>query len=477
MKVIAVDLGATSGRVVVVTFNEGIIETEIIHRFSSYLIDENDTLKWDLEKIFSNISVGINKSLDLYNDIKSIGIDSFGCDYIKIEDLNTLKARAYRDVSNIEFSKKLLSKHNYQEIYKESGIQFLPFNTIFQLYQDKERGELSKVLMIPDYLNYRLTNVFSSELTNLSTTGMLDKSTQTISRKLADLINLKENPFYKTYKPGEKIGEYIYKDRKVDVISVCSHDTASAVFATPLDEESCYISSGTRSLFGDLLDKPIANELSYKYNFTNEVGYNGKIRFLKNIMGQFIVEEVKKEFEKDQNREIKYQEVTSKIKGMSNDVYIDVDFKDFQTPGSMRNKINKYLKSTNQHELKSVYEFVLCIYESLAYKYRIVFEKLKELTKKEYKKLFVIGGANQSEVLNNLVANYLNIDVYIGESEGSTIGNALVQFVSLNEVNEESKDEVLQNRIKKVIKPTIAKDLIDLKIKEINKVLGGFLNE
>lgn len=477
MKVIAVDLGATSGRVVVVTFNEGIIETEIIHRFSSYLINENDTLKWDLEKIFSNISVGINKSLDLYNDIKSIGIDSFGCDYIKIEDLNTLKARAYRDVSNIEFSKKLLSKHNYQEIYKESGIQFLPFNTIFQLYQDKERGELSKVLMIPDYLNYRLTNVFSSELTNLSTTGMLDKSTQTISRKLTDLINLKENPFYKTYKPGEKIGEYIYKDRKVDVISVCSHDTASAVFATPLDEESCYISSGTWSLFGDLLDKPIANEPSYKYNFTNEVGYNGKIRFLKNIMGQFIVEEVKKEFEKDQNREIKYQEVTSKIKGMSNDVYIDVDFKDFQTPGNMREKINKYLKSTNQHELKSVYEFVLCIYESLAYKYRIVFEKLKELTKKEYKKLFVIGGANQSEVLNNLVANYLNIDVYIGESEGSTIGNALVQFVSLNELNEESKDEVLQNRIKKVIKPTIAKDLIDLKIKEINKVLGGFLNE
>ena len=474
MRVIAVDLGATSGRVVVIKYKNGIIDTNIIHRFSSYLISEDNHLFWDLNLIYENVLYGIQKCLNLYNDIKSIGIDSFGCDYIKIENIEKGKARAYRDYSNLEYSKKLLLEHDYKDIYKISGIQNLPFNSIFQLYQDKLNGSVNKVLMIPDYLNYKLSGVLTSELTNLSTTSLLDAYTQEISDKLIKLINIENNPFFAIYKPGQKIGEYKYKDQIADVISVCSHDTASAVFATPLDEDSCYLSSGTWSLFGALLDKPLINELTYEYNFTNEIGYDGKIRFLKNIMGQFIVEEVKKEFEKRENRKISFEEITSEIRKIKNDVYIDVDYQDFQYPGEMSQKINQYLIKTGQHSLNTLYEFVLCVYESLAYKYKIVFDKLKRITNKSYKKLFVIGGANQSEVLNHLVANFLDVDVYIGESEGSTIGNALVQLISLKEISLKDKDLLLKKRIKNVIKRDKELNEINYKIGEINRVLGGF---
>lgn len=474
MRVIAVDLGATSGRVVVINHKNGIIDTNIIHRFSSYLISEDSHLFWDLNLIYENVLYGIQKCLNLNNDIKSIGIDSFGCDYIKIENLEKGRARAYRDYSNLEYSKKLLLEHDYKDIYEISGIQNLPFNSIFQLYQDKLIGSVNKVLMIPDYLNYKLSGVLISELTNLSTTSLLDAYTQEISDKLIKLINIENNPFFAIYKPGQKIGEYKYKDQIVDVISVCSHDTASAVFATPLDEDSCYLSSGTWSLFGALLDKPLINELTYEYNFTNEIGYDGKIRFLKNIMGQFIVEEVKKEFEKRENRKISFEEITSGIRKIKNDVYIDVDYQDFQYPGEMSRKINQYLIKTNQHSLNTLYEFVLCVYESLAYKYKIVFDKLKRITNKSYKKLFVIGGANQSEVLNHLVANFLDVDVYIGESEGSTIGNALVQLISLKEISLKDKDTLLKKRIKNVIKRDKELNEINYKIDGINRVLGGF---
>lgn len=477
MRVIAIDLGATSGRVVAVNYKDGMIDNEIIHRFSNYLISQNNQLLWDLNKIISNVKLGIEKTLNKYNDIQSIGVDSFGCDYVDIDNIKVGLTKAYRDLSNLIFSTKLLEQINYEKIYKISGIQMLPFNTIFQLYQDRVSGKESKVLMIPDFINFELTGVLSSEITNLSTTSLIDSHNFAVSSELLNYIGLKDNPFYKVFKPAEKLGTHKYRNKEIDVIEVCTHDTASAVFSTPLDKRSCYLATGTWSLLGTLLDEPIINEASFKFNFTNEIGYKNKIRFLKNIMGMFILENVKIEFEEKEGIKINYDDLAEHLKYKKNDVYIDVDYIDFQQPGNMINKINLYLKSTNQHTLNDFYEFALCIYESLAYRYKIVFDSLKSICKTEFNKIFVIGGANQSDVLNQLIADFLHVDVYVGESEASTMGNALVQLLAKGIITEDEKDQVLKRRIKKIVKPIKSEEEINNKIMKINEILRGFKNE
>lgn len=440
-KVLSIDIGASSGRFIVVSYDNGVFNHEEVYRFPNGMIEEDGHLRWNFNQIKKYLDEGLIKTFSLHPDIKSIGVDTWAVDYGILNKENELDENpiGYRDYRNDEAANRLLSKVSYQEIYNESGIQFLPFNTIFQLYDDLEKRMVDKFLLIPDLINYYLTGNRFIELTNASTTALYNPLTKKWSEKNLNLIGLNTTQMPSLIYPSKKVGVLSSSIVKrlnipsVDVISVGSHDTASAVAAIQLDNNSAYLSSGTWSLLGVELDKPIITEESYKANFTNEIGLEHTVRFLKNIMGLFIIQEIKKDI--DKQKEYSFQQLQDEAKKVNdNHIYIDVQDDLFQRPGNMLNKYYEYLKKTKQYQDNlSVGQIIRSIYESMAFKYIEEFNNLKKITAKPLNKIVVIGGGMKAKLLNQLIADCLNVIVKTGESESTVYGNALAQFIYLNE--------------------------------------------
>lgn len=440
-RVLALDLGASSGRGVVISYHDGSFEMDEIHRFENGFILEQGHLAWDADTLYGAIKASIQKATAKYSDILSVGIDSWAVDYVLLDKGGKAIRNpfAYRDYRNEKAREALLRKTNYRRIYMHSGIQNLTFNTIFQLYDDlNNRVPFSSFLMLPDYFNYLLTGKKAMELTNFSTTALYNPVKRELSAFNSDLINLPRSVLSPLVYPNrilaplskeamEETGSY-----PIQVISVGSHDTASAIASMHLDENSCYLSSGTWSLLGAELPNPVINDAGYWNNFSNEIGLDHSVRFLKNITGLFVIQELYKEL-RAEDPSLTYQKMQERAFGLKrNRFWIDVNDPRFGTPGGMKEKIQGYLEKTGQAKRALKWEeLARAVYESMAYRYVEEFDVLKDIAGKDFTKMILVGGGSELHPLNQMIADTLHLEVEIGEKEGSVYGNALSQYLAL----------------------------------------------
>ncbi|HKL72768.1 MAG TPA: rhamnulokinase family protein [Candidatus Onthovivens sp.] len=437
MKVLSLDIGASSGRFIVIEYRRGEFFYEETYRFLNGMEEIDGHLCWNFPHLFNEIEKGLQKTLAQHKDIKSIGVDTWAVDYGKLDRNDKLIANpiGYRDLRNEKAANELLKKVKYFDIYRNSGIQYLDFNTIFQLYSEKDY-DFESILLIPDLINFYLTGNKFSEITNFSTTALYNPLTKEVSKENLKYINLDESKINPLIKHSKRIG-FITKELcdklniyPLEVVSVGSHDTASAIASINLHEDSCYLSSGTWSLLGVELEEPLICKKTLEANFTNEVGLEDTIRFLKNIAGLFIIQEIKKDYEKI-NPSITFAQILEEATAVKeNNVFIDVDDDVFSTPFKMIEKFNLFLKKTNQyiHDL-TIGEMARSVYESLAFKYLENIQHLESLTNKKYTNLIIVGGGVNVTLLNQLIANILNLEVITGLDEATVYGNALAQFI------------------------------------------------
>ena len=440
MKVISIDLGATSGRVMIVSHDNHRFAYEEVKRFDNRTyLDEEGYLRWDFKLLFDNIVSGIRKALEKEEDISSISIDSWAVDYGFLKNGELFRdPLCYRDTHSFEGQKDFLKKVPFEKLYSMVGIQNLHFNTIYQLYGDKtDFSDMDCFLMIPDLIAYFLTGNARLEETNASTTSFYRYQEKKLSDELLQEIGIPKRLFPKLIQPGESYGnlkkEYS-SGKEIPVLACASHDTASAVLGANGQGQFAYISSGTWSLIGTELKTPIMNEESRKANFTNEIGYADTVRFLKNTMGMFLINETRNDY-KRHGTEVKVSDIV-RLVTQAKDIktYLDVNDPCFETPGDMLSKISSYVEKTSQVLPSTPGEMMKVIYKSMALSYRKIIENLERLTDRKIDSILVVGGGNQADILNQYTADACKIRVVTGASEATVLGNALSQFISLDEI-------------------------------------------
>ena len=434
---VAVDLGATSGRVILATLSEGKVKMEEIHRFADPIIQMQGHFYWDLPAIYKSVLEGLRIVANKGVKVESIGIDTWGVDFAFFgEDGAMLRLPyCYRDPHTVDAPEKFFERMPRKELYNKTGIQIMNFNSVFQL-DTLRRNSCSalavaqKILFIPDALAYLLTGEAVTEYTIASTAQMIDPRTKQWDEDILNLLGLDADNFGRMIMPGEKIGTLSEEVQKltglgaVDVVAVASHDTGSAVAAVPAeDDKFAYLSSGTWSLMGVESKEPVISEESFALNFTNEGGIEGTIRVLKNICGMWLLERCREEWPK-----MGYGELISmaeKVEPFRS--LINPDAAIFANPESMTEAIKEYCRQTSQPEPNQVGEFVRCIFESLALRYRQVVEMLGKLSPVEIKRLYVIGGGAKNDMLNQSTANAIGLRVETGSSESTALGNVMMQ--------------------------------------------------
>jgi len=451
-RALAIDLGASSGRVTVAALDDGKIELKEIHRFANNPVRVNGTLYWDILSIFHEIKTGMAKAV-IDGGFDTVGIDAWGVSFALIDEYGRMVDMPvhYRDDRTDDWL-GLFDRIPKEEIYAVTGIQNMQVNTIFQLdYMARERpGDIERAkafLMFPDLINYFLTGEKLNEYTNASTTQLMDAKERAWCRPLIEKIGLDPAIFEDIVMPGAVCGKLIdsireeTRSKPADVYCIASHDTASAVAAIPAadGDDYMYISSGTWSLIGTELDEPLISDAAMMYNFTNEGGAQGNIRFLKNIMGSFLVQESKKQWARE-GSDHSFAELDAMCEAApSVGSYIDVDDPLFIKTGDMPARIVSYLEKTGQRIPRTESEIMRVIYESLALKYRYVTEKTAECTGKEFSAMHIIGGGSQGEALCKMTANATGLPVYAGPAEATTIGNAAVQWIASGELGSVSE--------------------------------------
>jgi rhamnulokinase len=447
-RVLAFDFGASSGRAMIGAFDGRKIELSEIHRFSNDSVYLNGTLFWDTPHQINEIKKGINKCF-LKGGADSIGIDTWGVDFgllNKYGDLmeNHVHYRDTRTNGMIEKAAELVPK---KEIYRQTGIQFLNFNTLYQLfYLQQNRPELlnraDKLLMSPDLFNYFLTGEKHTEYTIASTSQLLDVSRRDWAFDLIKRLKLPGHIFTDIIQPGSQMGVLMPSvceelgAKSIPVIAVASHDTASAVVAVPsMDDEFAYLSSGTWSLLGTERNEPIITEQSLRCNFTNEGGYGGKVRFLKNIAGLWLIQEARAQWQRE-GETFTFAEIEQMGKEAKPFLcFIDPDEPSFAAMGDIPSRIRTFCKSTGQNVPTTHGEIIRCIYESLALKYRHILKELVETTGRHFPMLYIIGGGTKDKFLCSLTANACRSRVYAGPVEATVLGNIAVQLISLGEIS------------------------------------------
>lgn len=442
-RVLAFDFGASSGRAIIGAFDGNKIELREVHRFSNDPVKINGTFYWDVQRLFFEIKQGILKAKE-DGGFDSIGIDTWGVDFGLIRKDGTLVENPvhYRDSRNdgmVEFAEKYMSR---EEMYDITGIQFMDFNTIFQLLSLKENRsyileEADKLLFMPDLLSYMLSGVKSTEYSIATTSQMVDLKTHGWSDKILDSFGIKKDLLTPIVPTGTVIGQ-LSDDLceelgvpKADIISVASHDTQSAITAAPCEyDDFAFISCGTWSLFGTEVREPIINEASKKLNVTNEGGYGYTTAFLKNICGLWLIQESRRQWMRE-GKEYSYAELEKMaLECEPFKCFIDPDAPEFAPMGNIPKRVREYCEKTNQYVPETVGEIMRCIYESLALKYRYTFDGIKDCTGKSYDRIHVMGGGTKDKLLLNMTAQSCNTDVYGGPIEATALGNIAVQLIS-----------------------------------------------
>ncbi|MCI8624531.1 MAG: rhamnulokinase [Provencibacterium sp.] len=442
--VLAFDFGASSGRAMLGRFDGRQITVEEVHRFSNDPVALGDVFYWDVLRLYHEIREALVKAQQCEN-YESVGIDTWGVDFGLLDRSGKLlsNVRHYRDARNLTAAREVLEALPMEKLYNRTGIQYAPFNTVFQLHAvQKDTPYLlenaERLLMMPDLLAYFLSGVLHTDYSEASTSGLLDVHTGDWAWDVIDALGYPRRIFGPVSPSGQVIGELrpelctelLLKPAKV--VAVASHDTASAVAAVPaVEKDFAYISCGTWSLFGTELEAPVANETALRFNFTNEGGYGGKIRFLKNIMGMWLIQESRRHWKRT-GLDLSYAELEQRARACTPfQSLIDVDDESFLPPGDIPSRVREYCLKTHQPAPESIGEIMQCIYSSIALKYRHTLEGLSAVTGKRYAALHMVGGGIKDKLLCQLAADACGIPVVAGPVEATVIGNVTVQLIAL----------------------------------------------
>lgn len=450
LKTLAFDFGASSGRAILAEYDGKKVALNETHRFSNDLVGIGDNLYWDILRLFFEIKSGINKTAtDGYRDIASIGIDTWGVDYGLLDKNGQLLANPfnYRDKRTLPFFNNIEKYASKEEIYSQTGIQFVNLNTLYQLLADKYSGSpalenAETMLMIPDLFNYFLTGEKVTEYSIASTSQLYNSVTDDWAWPLIEKLGLPKKIFTRVIHPGQMMGKLssAIADEvgvgEIPVAAVASHDTASAVAAVPAekDESYVYISCGTWSLLGVENDKPLINELSAKYNFTNEGGINHSIRFLKNVMGLWIIQESRRQWKREGNQ-LSFDDMEQAAWNATPfESFIDPDDISFAGPGNMPKFIAEYCKKTGQPVPEGIGPVTRCIAQSLAMKYRYCIECLEDILGRKIDVVHLVGGGIKDHMMCQFTANATGRRVVAGPVEATSMGNIAAQLMALGEI-------------------------------------------
>ena len=438
---LAIDIGASRGRHILGYIEDGKMVLEEIYRFKNGAEKRGDKLVWNDQNLFESIVNGLKKCKEIGKIPVSIGIDTWGVDYALLDENDNLigEVYSYRDDRTLSVIDEVHSIVSENESYERTGIQKQVFNTIYQLYCDKKSGKINNAktfLMVPDYLHFLLTGIKKNEYTNASTTGLLNAKTREWDMEIIDKLGLKKELFKSLSQPGTLVGalkDEIVKEVgfSANVYLPATHDTASAVMAVPNTELPLYISSGTWSLMGIESQNEITTEVANKSGFSNEGGYGKSVRFLKNIMGLWMIQNVKKELD-DKYSFTELAEEAAKVSDF--DSIVDVNDLSFFAPESMIDAVKNYCKKTGQKVPETVGQIALCVYASLAKCYNLAVEQIEEITGVKFNEINIVGGGCQNVLLNKLTARYTNRKVVAGPIEATATGNIMAQMLASGEI-------------------------------------------
>ena len=416
---LAIDIGASSGRHIVGWKGKDGIETKEVYRFANGVHRRGEHLIWDVEALVADVKQGIDKAKAEFPEIESLSIDTWGVDYVLFKgDQEVMPVYAYRDSRTEAVTDKVHEIIPFSELYRRTGCQFQPFNSIYQLYDDKLSGRLegaTDMLMMPEYLMYKLCGVKAREYTNATTMGMINAETGAFDMEIVNRLGYPTQLFPALSQPGTVIGEY----KGIQVVLCATHDTGSAVEGIPMEGNHPYISSGTWSLLGVKTPKPITNSGSEAANYSNEggVGYN---RYQKNIMGMWLVNELQREL----CPETPFPEIVKLAEESGCDILVDANATDFLSPKSMKEAFD----TATGNALKTLGDYFRCAYRSLAVSYQKAIEELENNTGAKYEKLYIVGGGAKNAFLNRLTEEATGKQVVALPIEATALGNLKIQM-------------------------------------------------
>jgi rhamnulokinase len=442
---LAVDIGASSGRLIASHLENGQLKLNEIHRFENKIVRKDDQFCWELDRLFLEIKKGIKKCQGRGLKPESIGIDTWAVDFILLDENEKplTNSVAYRDPRTDGMMDEVFKIIMKERLYLETGIQFQKFNTIYQLYSIKQNNpeildKAASFLMIPDYFNYLLTEKKANEYTNATSTQLVNAFTKKWDNEILDQLGIKKEIFQEIHNPKTVLGtlkEDLVEEFGFDmkVILPATHDTGSAVISVPELDETIYISSGTWSLIGVENYFPICVTKALDYNFTNEGGIDYRYRFLKNIMGLWMIQEVKRNYQ-DQYSFAELVDLARQVQEFKSTV--NVDDPRFLKPENMIEEIQRYCQETNQAIPTTPGEVAKCVYDSLVCSYQQAINQIEEIFERKFEKINVIGGGCQNEMLNQLIADTTKKVVYAGPVEATAIGNIVSQLMAVGEIED-----------------------------------------
>lgn len=435
---LAVDIGASSGRHMLASMKDGKMQLEEAYRFPNGMDDKNGTLCWDVDRLFAEIKNGLKKCKELGKIPVSMAIDTWGVDYVLLDKDDRILGDTvgYRDSRTEGMDEKVYEVIPQEELYARTGIQKQIFNTVYQLMAVKESHpeyleQAESILMIPDYFHFLLTGVKKNEYTNATTGQLVSPKTNDWDYELIEMLGYNPEMFRPVSMPGTVVGDFTEEVQKevgfnCTVVLPATHDTGSAVLAVPTnDDDAVYISSGTWSLMGIEREEADCSVESMKANFTNEGGYDHRFRYLKNIMGLWMIQSVKKEFTED----LSFAQICEMASKETIPSIVDCNDDCFLAPKSMIQAVQDFCRRTGQQVPETVGEISSVIYNSLAKCYGDTVQEIEEITGKKYSAIYVVGGGSNAGYLNELTAKYTGKKVSAGPSEATAIGNVIVQML------------------------------------------------
>lgn len=456
MYYLAIDIGASSGRHVLGELREGKLKTEEVYRFSNGMKASFNALTWDIDELFNGVVDGLKACSDLNKIPSFVAIDTWGVDFVLLDKCNEpiQPVYAYRDLRTLGTPEEFDRIISRKELYARTGIQSLNFNSIYQLYVDKKCGRLNEArhfLMIPDFLSYKLTGFIANEYTNATTGSLINARNKDWDYELMGTIGIDPEIFKPLSKPATVLGRFTPEIERLvgfsaEVVHAGSHDTASAVAACPVDDGTVYISSGTWSLIGTENAEPILDFSASEAGFTNEGGIEYRYRFLENVMGMWLFQNIRKDVEK----KLSYDEMMRLAKESKYEKLIDLNSQMFLAPPNMSEAIRNYLGEPDlplEDILKSVYL-------SLANTYSDAVKTIESLSKKSIDNIFIVGGGSKDAYLNYLTASMTGKRVLTGLKEGTATGNILAQIMYHEKINLDQARQIVRNSIS--IKETMA---------------------
>lgn len=442
---LAIDIGASSGRHILGSLQNGKIVIEEVYRFENGARDCCGTLCWDSEKLFNHVVAGIKECGKLGKQPAALAIDTWGVDYALIDKngKRLCKTVSYRDNRTKGADKQIEKTLPFSALYQKTGIQKQQFNTIYQLYAHKQQSpadfeNAAHFLMMPEYLSFLLTGVIKNEYTNATTTAMVNAVQKEWDLSILKTIDVPQNLFSPLSKPGTVLGGFTDKIKAeigfdAKVLLAPSHDTASAFLAVPAkDDNAVYLSSGTWSLLGVENKQPITTVESLAANFTNEGGYDYRFRYLKNIMGLWMVQSVRRETADKPSYAVLEEQARNNSSFAS---IVDANDEVFLNPLSMIKAVQEFCRKTNQSVPQTTGEIMQCVYQSLAASYASAIKTLQMITGKKYTSINIVGGGSKDGYLNLLTAKATGLPVTAGPTEATALGNLLCQFIASGELS------------------------------------------